>query len=248
MKIVLTCLLSCLLLSIAGCKKETQTAESYNYTFRNLLNQKVYVDMYATESDYNNNVNVERQFSLETYESVTFKLQSLKNAYIDWHSEDYKFTSWAIDGAAAPMAVLPLTPGDKQIDIVWNATHEDQGRQILLSNDKTHTKWHCVGEWQGGMALTQTDERHLQFNKDYSLTYTYGGSDPGMELLKFYYSPLSTVTANGFYVYIIRQNLTWGRFIWDSLSFPLTGDNKMMLEIQSNEIGTQTKYYLFEKD
>src|SRR5579875_1075687 len=94
-RLLFTCIPIFLLWALNSCDK-TPSAGFY-YTFENLSDKPVNVDIYASQQDYYNGTNKLASGRADVRGYAVFPLSDFdttKKYYADWYSDDYLYTNW----------------------------------------------------------------------------------------------------------------------------------------------------------
>ncbi len=131
----IACIAVCFL--FPGCGKLGKEEPKYTYTVTNTTPKKIQFDIYQSQEDYNNGVQVFQQFSVEPGEAHEMDLTPLKEYYFDWYSDDLIIGNWK----NASTSGLSYGPGVKyspakqseNITISWASSYFDTSRSIILN-------------------------------------------------------------------------------------------------------------------
>jgi hypothetical protein len=225
------------IITFAGCTKDDPV---YHGKIRNAISQKVHVALYNTAEDYYNNTNVVWSADIPTNESVTVpaSLESGKNFYMDWYSQDYTSSNWPFNFT---LNMANITPEQDPLLTLWE--NFNYSRIVCLGSDQGSSHWKAVDAQYFGTPIWQTltaNERYreLTFKKDLTGTYTYADASGLTRNISFTYStssgggtPMLSIFTffQGSSTYIISTPFTQnGSLVDDTLevqnSFPQMGN------------------------
>ena len=184
-----------LLLTLLSCSKPK--SEAYDYTFENLADKNVNIDIYASEDDYFNNQNIIASGTAKVrgyYIVPLSKFQTGHIYYVDIYSDDFLYNNWFWSNVTLRDTFLP-----SQSDYDYTIQHTqyaDPSRSIWLNGKGPSTTWKAFNAYTySGSSYTSiwsslsSAQQNLQmvFRKSSWGTITNGaGFDTTMKYNAFY--------------------------------------------------------------
>lgn len=161
-----------LLFLIASCRKHEQAITS-TYTFVNNVPERVTLDMYGSEDDYNMQQHCLSRDTIDVGGKLPKTLEVLRTYWVDWHSDGYSYNNWrslperSVSDNPRPLPQLTIADRDDQIQIL--SPVRDTSRSVLLQGSQLFSKWSGVIDHADSLNGTF----HFVFRKDFSGEYSF---------------------------------------------------------------------------
>jgi hypothetical protein len=170
-------MLLCLVLAVISCKKREALPVASKYSFTNILDRDITLDVYGSLDDYNNTRGCISKHHIPASATVEIFLDTRRSYWVDWYTPDYSFTNWVDSkhSGGGPFSDAQPLP---QIDVAMEDDHfniqvskMDSSRSVLLNDTGLSSTWQTrisdVPELNG----THT----FRLGRDFSCAYTYEG-------------------------------------------------------------------------
>lgn len=193
-----------MLFLLFGCSKPN--SEPTDYTFENLADKQVNIDIYYSEEDYFNNANVIASGSAKVRGYYIVPLSKLETGhvyYVDIYSDDYLYNNWFWSNVSLRDTFVPTATTYDYI--VQHTQYSDPSRSIWLNGAGPTTTWKAFDAYtKTGSSFTSiwsslsSAEQDLQvvMRKSSYATVTNGlGLDTTLKYTAFYDQTTNISTA-----------------------------------------------------
>ncbi len=182
----------------SGCEKAEEG--TYHGVVRNSIPQNVRLSFYENEADYLKGTNPMYSTTITPNGEweIPSEMEGGKKVYVDWYSEDYRYTNWAGGSISRFGSNNNVTFNVPNISPEMNpamtlAGSPTYSRIVCLDKDKDSTSWHAVDAGWGGTSSTwdqlTPEEKYKRFTLRKNLTgrYSYKKSSGEIVHLEFTY-------------------------------------------------------------
>jgi|GEM_PF-3510983 len=181
MKLLNIALSAGLLLGAVSCTKMEDEAD-YHGKISNPLGQRVHLKFFSTISDYEKDQNPVKTLTIEPNSAleVPQEFEAGTTYYLDWYSEDYRYTNWTRNGDNS-FTVANIYP---ELDPVMTiSSTRNPTRLLCLDGDQQSTTWiaYDAVNWSSSVWSSLMEHRKFHkfvFRRDFTGTY-YSIETPG---------------------------------------------------------------------